>query len=101
VWATLELVTGKPRPFKGVEVLEVEAAALSMRALVSQVILTSGSTMRGNLPGLGMLSMWSAQSKMIGDSDQRKYSGVTALTLLIAQPLSLSLRCDSWGAGTS
>jgi hypothetical protein len=45
-----------------------------MRALVSRVILTNRSTMRGNLPGLGMLSGWSVQSKVIGDSDQRRYS---------------------------
>jgi hypothetical protein len=31
VWATLELVTGKPQPLKGVEVHEVEATALDQR----------------------------------------------------------------------
>jgi hypothetical protein len=59
VWAALELVTGEPQPLKGVEVYEVEATTppphASMRALVSQVIPPSGLTMRGNLPGLGML----------------------------------------------
>jgi hypothetical protein len=33
MWATLELVTSKPQPFKGVKVHEVEATAPSMRAL--------------------------------------------------------------------
>jgi hypothetical protein len=55
-----------------------------MRDLVSRVIPTSRSTMRGNLPGLGLLSGWSVQSKVIEDSDQCRYSGTAELTVLIA-----------------
>jgi hypothetical protein len=99
VWAALELITGKPQPLKSVEVHEVEAAAPSMRALVSWVVSTSGLTMRGNLPSLGMLSGWSVKSKVIGDSDQRRYSRTAALTALIDRLVSLSLRCNSWKAG--
>jgi hypothetical protein len=64
---------------------------LSMRALVSHVVPTNGSMMRGNLPGLGMLSGSSVQLKVIGDSDQRKYSGTAVLTELITRRVSLSL----------
>jgi hypothetical protein len=69
VWATLELVLGKPQSIKGIEVHEVEAAAPSMRALVSRVVPTIGSTMRRNLPGLGMLYGWSIRSNVIEDLD--------------------------------
>jgi hypothetical protein len=72
VWAALDLVLGEPQSLKSVEVREVEAADPSMTALVSQVVPTSGSAMRGNLPGLGMLSGWSVRSKVIRDLDQNK-----------------------------
>jgi hypothetical protein len=56
VWASFELVLGQPQPFEGVEVSKVEATAPSMRALVSRAILTSRSTIMGNLPSFGILS---------------------------------------------
>jgi hypothetical protein len=68
-----------------------------MRALVTRVVPTSRSTMRGNLLGLKMLSGWSVPSKVIGDSDQCRYSRTIVLMALITQPISLSLCHDSWG----
>jgi hypothetical protein len=56
MWAALELLTGKPHLAKVSRYMRLMPLPPSMRALVSQVIPTSGSTMRGNLPGLGMLS---------------------------------------------
>jgi hypothetical protein len=58
VWATLELVMHKPQPQNGVKAHEVEAAASIHVDLSEPVVPTSGSTMTGNLPGLGMLSGW-------------------------------------------
>jgi hypothetical protein len=99
VWATLELGWGKPQSIERVEVLEIETTPPSMRASVSQVVPSRGSTMRGNLPGLGMMSGWPIWSKVIKDSEQRRYSGLAMLTELIAQPMSLNLRPNTWGAG--
>jgi hypothetical protein len=99
VWAALELVPSEPQRLKSVKVHEVEAAAPSMRALVSEVVPTSGSTMRGNLPHLGMLFGWSIWSKVIGDLDQCIYFGNTTLMTLIAQLVNLSLRHNSWVTG--
>jgi hypothetical protein len=53
--------------------------------------------MRVNLPGLGMLSGWSIQSNVIGDSDQCRHSETARLMTLIAQSVSLSTHRDSWG----
>jgi hypothetical protein len=52
--------------------------------LMSRVVLTSGSTMRGNLPDFGILSGWSIQSNVIGDSDHRRYSRIAKLMALTA-----------------
>jgi hypothetical protein len=101
VWAILEMVLGESQSLNGVEVHEVEAASPSMSALVSQVVPTSGSMIRGNHPGLGMLYSWSIRLKVIRDSDQCRYSGTDTLTKLITRPVSLSLRCDTWGADPS
>jgi hypothetical protein len=98
VWATLELVLGEPQSLEGVEAYKVEALLPSIRAFVSQVVPTSRSTMRGNLPGLGMLSRWSVQSKVIRDLDQHRYSRTTVLMVLIAQPMSLSLSATRGGS---
>jgi hypothetical protein len=87
VWAALELVTGKSQLLEGVEVHEVEATTPIQRALVRRVVLTSGLTMRGNLFGFGMLCRWSIRSKVIRDSDQRRYSETTGPTTLIAWPV--------------
>jgi hypothetical protein len=57
------------KSIEGVEVHEVEAATPFMWALVSRVVPTSRSTMRGTLLGFGILSMWSIQSKVIKDLD--------------------------------
>jgi hypothetical protein len=71
VWAALELVTGKPYQLKGVlRYMRFRPLLPSMRALLSRVIQTRGLTLRGNLPGFGMLLGWSVQSKLIKDSDQ-------------------------------
>jgi hypothetical protein len=51
VRAIFELVPGQSSPSKMLRPLPP-----SMRALVSQVVPTSGSTMRGNLPCLGIQS---------------------------------------------
>jgi hypothetical protein len=97
VHATLELVLGEPQSLEGAEVHEVDAAVPIHEGLSEPGCSAGGSTIRGNLPGLGMISGWSIRSKVLGDSDQHRYSGTTALTTLISWPVSLSLRWDSWG----
>jgi hypothetical protein len=69
VWATLELVTGKPQPLKGVEVHEVEAAAPIHEGLNELGHPDRQIDNEGNLPSFGMLSKWSVRSKVIGDLD--------------------------------
>jgi hypothetical protein len=54
--------------------------------------------MRGNLLSLGMLSGGSIRSKVIRDSDQKRYFEAGGLTVLTARLVSLSLHQDSWGA---
>jgi hypothetical protein len=85
VWAALELVTGKPQPLKGVEVHEVEAAASIHEGLSEPGRPDQRVNNEGKPPQLWMLSRWSIQSKVIGDSDQRMYSRTVALTALIAR----------------
>jgi hypothetical protein len=99
VWAALELVLGEPQPLKGIEVHEVGAAAPIHEGLGEPGSPDQRADDEGNLPGLGLLSRWSVQSKVIIDSDQCRNYRTPVPTELTAWPMSLSLRHDSWGAG--
>jgi hypothetical protein len=55
VWVIFELVPISPSLSKVSRYMSLRALPPSTRAFVSRVVLTSGSTMRGNLPGFGIL----------------------------------------------
>jgi hypothetical protein len=57
---------------EGVGVDEVEAAAPSMKTLVSLTLPMTGSTTSGYFPGLGTRSGWSPWSKVMGLLDQSR-----------------------------
>jgi hypothetical protein len=57
---------------EGLGVDDVEAAASSMRTLVSLTLPMTGSTMSGYFPELGTRSGWSPWSKVMGLSDQSR-----------------------------
>jgi hypothetical protein len=87
------LVLGETQFLKGVKVHEVKVTAP-----IHEGLSELGSPDQ-RVNDEGMLSEWSIWSKVIRDSDQRRYSGTAMLTELTTLPVSLSLWCDSWGAG--
>jgi hypothetical protein len=65
----------RPSPSKVSRYMGLRPLPPSMMALVSRVVPTSGSIIRGDLPNFRMLSWSSVQSKVIVDLDQQRYFG--------------------------
>jgi hypothetical protein len=75
-WVQMILSRSRPSPSlaKVLRYMRFRPLPPSMRSL-SQVVPTSGSTMRENLPAFETQSRQSVRSNVTGDSDHRRYTG--------------------------
>jgi hypothetical protein len=68
----------------------------SMRTLVSLMLPTMGSTTSGYFPGLGTRSGWSPWSKVMGLSDQSRYTGAATFTEQTSRRSCLQCRAEAF-----
>jgi hypothetical protein len=69
-----------PKPSKVLMYMMLRPLPPSINTLVRRFDPTIGSTMRGYIPGCGIMSGWSWCSKIIENSDHRRYRGTAGST---------------------